>query len=452
MPGDHALETGPVIWKLLVTLFFVLLNGFFVSAEFALVKVRGTRIEALVAKGDSRARVTQHILGHLDRYLSACQLGITLASLILGWLAEPAIATLLIAWGGSLGLDALDERILHGISLAVALSIVTILHMVIGEQAPKMWAIQEPEAMALRTGRILAWFTVLFRPAIWLINTLSNGLLRLLRLEAIDEHAGAHDVDELRAILRAATRAGRISTRQRAFGENILGLMRLQVRHVMLPRVDVSYLSTDRSLEENLAVIRKGGHSRFPLCEPDLDHAAGLIHVKDLFGEVSEGRTPDLKALVRPIPSVPDTQPLSQLILDLQREQTQAALVVDEHGTTVGLAFLEDALEEIVGPIHDEFDLEKPWIDRTSDDVLEMAGAVPLPEAAELLDLAAGTEEDTIGGYVVSVLGRLPAEGDTVDIPPYVATVLAMSRRRVARLRFQRKPEEDGPAGPGDGA
>lgn len=438
MKAGESLAGFPLGWLLLATVFFVLLNGFFVAAEFALVKVRATRLESLVRKGSRRAEVTYGILGSLDRYLSACQLGITMASLILGWLAEPAVAGLIVSLAGGVGMEIPESGALRIISLGLALAIVTTLHMTVGEQAPKMWAIHRPEPMALFTAYPLRLFASLFRPFIWLINSISNAMVRLVGISGIHEQEGVHDVDELRAVLRAASKAGHISARQSAFGENVLGLMGLQVRHIMLPRVDVTYLSTSRSLEENLRIVRESRHTRLPLCDPDLDHVAGLIHGKDILARLIEGKEPVLGDLARPVPSVPDTQPLGRLILDLQHQQTHCALVVDEHGTTVGVAFFEDALEEIVGPIHDEFDRKVPWVHRADADVVELAGSVPLPEAADILDLEPASGEDTIGGYVTSVLGTLPREGDVIDIPPYRATILGMSRRRVTRVRFDR--------------
>ena len=438
MQLDHAGSDSAVLWKLLATAVFVLLNGFFVAAEFALVKVRGTRVEASARRGHRRAQMTLRILGDLNLYLSACQLGITIASLILGWLAEPAVARLLIIGASALGFEVVSSPWVHVLALAIALSTITVLHMTIGEQAPKIWALRRPESIAFAIAYPLWVFTTVLRPFIWLVNGISNALLKLVGVSVADEHGETHDVGELRAILRASTRAGHISRRQRAFSENVLRLVRLQVRHIMLPRIDVAYLSTQRTVQENLAFIQDSAHSRYPFCDPDLDNVRGLVLSRDVLSALIKGEpVTDLSRLARPIPSVPDTQPLARMMLDLQRTQTHCALVVDEHGTTVGVAYLEDALEEIVGPIHDEFDQKSLWVSRPEENTIEMAGSVPLPEAAELLELDLGTEEDTIGGHVVSLLGRLPVEGDEISIDSYRVTVVTMSRRRVARLRFQ---------------
>nr|XP_061804821.1 UPF0053 protein YugS-like [Nerophis lumbriciformis] len=414
-----------VLLKLAATAFFVGLNGFFVAAEFALVKIRGSRIEALAKQGKSSAVTVQRILKDLNLYLSACQLGITIASLILGWLAEPAVAALLQLAAEGLGFEVQESASFHLFALVVALTIITILHVTIGEQVPKIWAIRKAESTALLTGYPLWLFTLILKPFIAFINAVSNLMLRGFGLKDDGGHGDeVHDIEELRAILRAASHAGNITKRQEAFGDNILGLVNLRVRHIMLPRVDVAYVSTRQSAEENLALIRSSRHSRFPVADPDLDQTVGIVHAKDILGSVLEGKAaPSLVELARPIPS---------------GERTHCAMVVDEHGTTVGMVFLEDALEEIVGPLPDEFDEMAPLTHDTEDDSIEMSGNLPLPEAAKHLDLELGTEEDTVAGYVVSLLGRIPKVGDSLEVPPYRIRVLAMVKRRISRVSFER--------------
>jgi len=436
--GVESAGAWAAIWKLAVTALFVALNGFFVAAEFALVKVRGTRMEALAKSGSRQAEATLTILADLNLYLSSCQLGITISSLVLGWLAEPAVASLILMGAEAVGLPVADSRLVHFVALAIALGIITILHMTIGEQTPKLWALHKPEPASLLVAYPLILFTTMLRPVIGLINTISNWMLRIVGVSDEHAHSEIHDVDELRVMLRAASAAGRISSRQVALGENVLGMMRLQVRHIMLPRVDVTYLSKAKSLEENLRIVRESGHSRYPLGDPDLDNPVGLILSRDVIAEMIDGRPLDLVKLARPLPSVSETQSVGQLILNLQNQHTHVALVVDEHGTIVGLAFLEDAIEEIVGPIHDERDEDRRPIQRESDSVIVMAGAVPLPEASDVLGIDLDSEADTIGGFLVSRLGRLPKAGDRVEMEPWSAAVVSASRRRITRVRFER--------------
>ena len=438
MHTDPAGEPAFSVWSLVATVVFLLLNGFFVAAEFSLVKVRPSRMRELASKGNRRAAAVAKMLAQLDLYLSACQLGITLASLILGWLAEPAVAALLIDGAAALGVDVAHSGWVHAVSLAIALTVITLLHMTVGEQAPKMWAIQKAEAASLALVMPLRAFTLVFRLMITAVNTISNGLARLFGVTPGAGHQAGYDLVELRAILDAAAKSGQLTPRQLLFGDNILSLAKLEVRHVMVPRTEVVFLSTAHSREENLAIVQAAGHSRVPLGEPDLDQVRGLVLVRDLLGQLLEGRTPDLDAALRPCPTVPDTQPLSRFILDLQRLQTHCALVVDEHGTTIGLAFLEDALEEIVGPIRDEFDQKESRIFELSADVIEMAGSVALPEAEVALGLTLDDEADTIGGLVLARRGRIPDKGDVLEIGPYTATVIGVSKARVTRIRFEK--------------
>lgn len=427
----------PLVWKLFITAVFVFLNGFFVAAEFALVKVRPSRIQTLADAGDRRAKIISTAMAHLDHYLSACQLGITIASLVLGWLAEPAVAALIIETADVLGVTIVSGPTLHLTALILALSIITILHMTIGEQAPKIWAIRRAERVSLMIAYPLRLFAFLLFPMIWLVNAISNMLLRMVGIDGGGHDEGAHDVNELREILLSASRAGHISVRQQAFGENILGLTKLEVRHIMLPRVDVAFCSTANALDQNLDIIRKSGHTRLPLGDPDMDHILGILHGKDLLSAMLGGNDrPDLKAVVREIPSVPDTLLLSRLIAELQTRQSQCAVVVDEHGTTVGMAFLEDAIEEIVGPIHDEFDNRLTRIKRFEDGRIEMHGAMPLPEAMDVLGLDMGTEEDTVGGYVTALMGRLPQVEEVLTLPGFDIKVLEVTNRRVERIQF----------------
>ncbi len=422
--------------RLATTLFFVAANGFFVAAEFALVKVRGAE---LADSSDRRATLARHIHANLNLYLSACQLGITLASLILGWLAEPAIAELLLAGMEWMGWEhPADSALLHGVALAIALTVITILHMTIGEQAPKIWAIQRSFDTTLSVVRPLSWFTTLFRPFIWLINELSNWLLRAAGLPA-DEHGDVvASLDEIRTILAASADAGNISLRQHELADNVFSLIALEVRHIMVPRVDATDLSLQNPVKTNLEIIRDSGHSRFPLCTSDLDSVIGMIHAKDVMGQLLKGPVEDLQPLVREALFVSDKQPLSAMIVRMQRMRHHCAVVVDEHGTAVGLAFLEDALEKIVGPLGDEFDDEPDVVVRHPDGSIEVVGKLELPEAERLLDLRnIEHEADTIGGIVIAKLGRLPKQGDTLHLGQYRVEVASVSRNRILKLVFR---------------
>ena len=441
MTNHQPLSLEVVLWSLAATALFLALNAFFVAAEFALVRVRGARIRALAADGDARAGVAARILERLDLHLSACQLGITAASLVLGWLAEPAVAGLLIFGAEKLGWSIGDARWVRGAALVVALTIVTFLHVTIGEQAPKVWALRRAEPMALRVSRPLRWFTVMFSPAIRLVDWASSAILRLAGVGDVASHEPPARADELREMLAASAEAGHISKRQRQFADNVIKLADLEVRHVFVPRSKVIWLEVDAPWEESLRCLGESTHARLPLCRGGLDATLGVVHAKDVVSWLARGETPDLATLAHHPVFVPDTQPLGRMIVELQRAGALCAFVLDDHGTVLGMAFLEDALEEIVGPMRDDLGHEGPAFEWTGPDSLVMRGDLPLPDAEDLLGIEIEEGDDTVGGHVVAELGRLPAEGDSVRIGRWTASVLSVDDRRVGRLGFERTTE-----------
>lgn len=446
MTDSHAaLDLFGVAWRLGATLFFVILNGFFVAAEFALVKVRESRIEALARDGSRSAPAVQHILRHLDRYLSGCQLGITIASLILGALGEPAVSVLLIAAAEAAGLTiAADTSWVPIISIGLAFTVITVLHMTVGEQAPKMWALRRAEGVSLLTGPVLRVFVFVFLPFIHVINWISNGILRMFGLPADLGHEASHSAEEIRSIVSLSARAGHISEHEYELTENVFRMIELEVRHIIVPRVEVEFLTLDHSLEDNLRRIQTSGHSRFALCELGLDTIVGIVHAKNVLDAMLQDQKPDLQAVAREPLFVPDTMALSNFLRELQSNRQHCAVVLDEHGTAIGLAFREDALEEIVGPLGDEFDDEENDYLKQGEGVFEVRGRLSLPELEDRLDFDLPDDEreeqDTVGGHVTARLGRLPRKGDVVTIGPYTATVVDVARRRVHRVRLVRRP------------
>ena len=423
---------------------FVAANGFFVASEFALVRARSGRISALAERGSGRARVVQHILEHLDRYLSACQLGITITTLLLGWLGEPWVEAIFVWGAGSVGIELPGGAWMHALYAGFAILLLTTFQMTFGEQAPKIWALRRAESTSLWIALPLRTFTLVFSPFIGMVNRASNATLRLVGVSSEESLEQEHSAEDLRLIVAASQRAGHISVAQRELAENVFGMMELEVRHILVPRVDVAYLELKRSPRENLHTVRDSGHTRFPLCDDGLDTIIGVVHAKDVLAVLLQAREVNLKEIARAPVFVPDTHPLSELIVHLQQAHSGCAIVVDEHGTTLGLAFLEDALEEIVGPIQDEFDEEVPEFREISEGVLEVDGGVALPEAEERLELELEEEgADTIGGHVIALLGRLPRRGDRLRLGPYDVTVTEVSRRRIGRLRIERVPDAE---------
>ena len=430
-PGSQAKDLSPG-WGTVLGLLLVAINGFFVAAEFALVKVRPTQLEPLVNEGGRRARLARHMLRHLDAYLSATQLGITLASLALGWVGEPAFSGLVSPVVTAIAGDRPD--LVHSVSVTVSFLVITILHIVLGEQAPKTIAIRKAEGTSLLVAFPLYAFYKVTYPAIWLLNQASNRLLKLIGIPPAAEGELVHDEEELRLLL-SSSKESQLSTQKRELLDNIFELSHRVARQIMLPRQDVVYLSTQRALPENLRLARRSGHTRFPLCEGDLDHVIGLIHIKDIFHR--ERPLTSLTEVAREIAFVPETLELDRLLKRMRTERFHLAAVIDEYGGVSGIVTLEDVIEEIVGSIQDEFDVEKPELVEKGDGVYQVSGGMLVEDLEEAL----GTEmserdEDTIGGVVLSELGRNPAVGDRVELGPVTIEVLEVQHNRVATVRI----------------
>lgn len=447
-----ALDWLGVTWRLGATLLLVLINGFFVAAEFALVTVRRGRVAELAEQGRFAARVTRHVLEHLDRYLSACQLGITMASLVLGALGEPAVGTVVTGVFGLFEVHmAPGSPVLRWTSLVLAFATITVFHMTLGEQAPKMWALRHAEPTSFVVALPLRAFTVVFWPFIIFVNGVANSMLRAVGIQPGPAHEIVPTRGELMRALDLSAEAGHIPEQGRELVDNVLRAVDMQVRHIVVPRISVVSLSLRATAEQNLSTMRKSGHSRYPLCEVELDSIVGFVHTRDIF--TRGGATPtneELRKLARPALLVPDTCPLGELIGKLQTSRSHVAVVIDEYGAALGLAFLEDALEEIVGPIADEFDdPESPVVELESGD-FAVNGSIPLPAAVDKFGLPVGDSSgSTLGGYVTELLGRLPQKGDEVRIGSYDVKVVSLVRgRAVGRLRLSKRPATPRPEPP----
>jgi len=428
VPGGPP-EISPVT-GLILGLFLVFLNGFFVSAEFALVKVRATQLDSRVSQGDRRAKVARHMVTHLDAYLSATQLGITLASIALGWVGEPAFSWVLapvISWLG------IGPEGIHVWSAATAFILISILHIVLGELAPKSLAIRKPELTSVWVAVPLFAFYYLTYPAIWLLNHAANAILRLVGIQPVTEGELAHDEEELR-ILLASPHASQLSKQKRELLDNIFELSHRMARQIMVPRADVVYLSTEESLGENLARARESGHTRFPLCEGDLDHVLGLIHIKDLFR--ANGPVDELRQVMRELALVPETLELDRLLRRMRTERAHMAAVLDEFGGVSGIVTLENVIEEIVGQIQDEFDMEPPRVVQKGPSVYQVSGSLLVAELEDELGVEfSDRNEDTVGGVVLSELGGSPSVGDRVELGPLEIEVREVDLNRVKSVR-----------------
>ncbi len=433
-------EPGTIALKILAIMALVFLNGFFVAAEFALVKVRGSQLEPMVEEGNTTASLAQHITGNLEAYLSACQLGITLASLGLGWIGEPFLAHMLHPAFFRLGITS--PVVIQSVAFALAFSTITTLHITLGEQAPKILAIRKPVPSTLWVARPLGLFYVLFRPAIWFLNAVSNWLVKMLfRIEPVSGHELAHSEEELRVILAESERAEEVTPLGKSLLINALDMADRVVRDITTPRGEVVFLNTEDTFEENLQRALATRHTRFPLCDGHLDNTIGLVHIKDMLKLMREPQA-DMHAIKRDIFPVPEMMPLEKLLTFFLAKHAHLGLVVDEFGGTVGIVTLDNVLEELVGEIQDEFDTEIPEFKRVNADEFTVLGGLGLYELHDLAGLELESADvSTIGGYVTHLIGHLPKQGESVRIEDYLVTITQTDGRRVGQLQFKRLAE-----------
>lgn len=417
-----------------------------------MVRVRKTRLEELSLQGNRRARLALKVVSSFDSYLGATQLGITLASLGLGWLGEPAVAALIAPlvyqyFPGSLWL-------VHTLSVAIGFTIITFLHIVLGELVPKALAFQRAEALALFSVWPLYIFHKVGYPVIVLFNKTARAIMALLGIKPATDAELAHSEEELRMIVSASHRGGVLDQMESELIDNVFDFADRLAREVMVPRQDMVCLFTDDPFEENLRVVRETGHTRYPLCVEDKDHVIGMIHIRDLMDlDMCGPGEKDLRTVMREILVVPEGMSVARLLQAMRRKRTHLAVVADEYGGTAGLVALEDVLEEIVGDIQDEHDaVGEADIQRLPDGCYEFDGRVLLDDVVELLNIRLEEhEEDTLGGYIFGLLGRRPEIGDEVNIGDYRFTVLQVNGFRVVRVKAQPLAEAENGAG-GDSA
>ena len=431
-------DGGTIALKLIAIAVLVFLNGFFVAAEFALVKVRASQLDALIEEGDRRAKSARHVVEHLDAYLSACQLGITLASLALGAAGEPYLATMIAPIFGKIGLGS--EGLIHTTSFVIAFSIITSIHITLGEQVPKILAIRKSVPAALWVAAPLRLFGTLLRPAIWFLNGASNWMLRkLFRVEPASEHELAHSEEELRMIFAESADAEEVTVMGKEILLNALDLQKRVVRDIHTPRGDVVFLNTEDTFDENMKHAEESRHTRFPLCRGHLDDTLGLVHIKDLVKLLREGGSPNIDSIRRELPTVPEMMPLEKLLNFFLKSHSHIALVVDEYGGAVGIVTLDNVLEELVGEIQDEFDTAKPEMRKVTQDEFVVEGSLGLYELNDMISLdMESSEVSTVGGYITQLIGHLPAVGEKTRIEDFEATVTKADGRRVLEVNFKR--------------
>ena len=426
----------PIALSLLLVLFFLLMNAFFVAAEFSLVRVRKSQVEILVEEGRKGAKYAKLVADNVNAYLSACQLGITLASLALGWLGEPAVSKLFEPLFTALNVP---EAAMHGISVAIGFIIITALHIVVGELIPKSLAIFSTERYALFTAAPLVWFYRITYPVMWLFNSITNGVMRLLGHDVANEHE-VYTGEEIKLLIDESTESGLIDPEQNEYVDNIFDLGDKDAEAIMTPRTDVVCIDLEDPLEQNLETVLRYKYTRYPVCRDSKDHIIGFVHVKDLYTLPKNATIDDLR--IRTIQAVPESVPIAKLLQTLQSKRTKIAVVVDEHGGTAGIVTMSDIMEQIVGRIDDEYVHGSSYeVVKMEDGSYLVDGSLPIDEVGELIGFEPEESEEceTAGGLLLTLFDRIPDEGDTVAVEhgndKASFTVVGMDRHRIDKIR-----------------
>ncbi|MBQ2087599.1 MAG: HlyC/CorC family transporter [Selenomonas sp.] len=403
------MDIVPILLQLVLVAFLIFMNGFFVAAEFACVKIRSSRLETLIAEGSRRAVYAKRLTDHLDASLSVTQLGITLASLGLGWVGEPVVAQLILPLTQLAGLD---DMVGHTLSLVIAFSIITAGHIVLGELTPKTMAIQNVEKIMLAVALPMLIFHKVMYPFVWLLNHVANWVTARMGFKAASESESAHTEEEIRLLMEESHRQGLIDDTEADFVDNVFDFTELNVREIMTPRTDMVVIYLEDSWQENMDVILSEQMTRYPICKEDKDHIIGFLHVKDLMKVMASGKKPHLRKLARKALVVPESMDVNVLLKTMQGSHSQMAIVVDEYGGTAGMVTIEDIMEEIVGDIQDEFDEERPTAESRGNNVYSVDAKMLLEELADILEIPLEDEEvDSVGGWLYDQIGTEPRIG-----------------------------------------
>jgi CBS domain containing-hemolysin-like protein len=420
---------------LVLAIVLVVLNGLYVAAEFALVKTRIGRLEQFVREKRPFAKTALWLAQRMDDSLSACQLGITMASLALGWVAEPAFAELLHPVFVWMGINS--ESTMHVLTFLIVFAVITSLHLVIGEQAPKFYAIRYPERVTLWCAMPLYASYVILYPFLSLLSKVTNVILRQMGLDAGSGHNQPHTEEEFRALFIEAHRHGELTTNEREMLNKIFEFDDSICRHVMVPRGDVVFFDVDFSLSQCLALARQTKHTRYPVCEDSLDDVIGVAHIKDILGLDPDEKNFNIRKIMRPPRKVPETMPISRLLKEFQITRQLMKFVVDEYGTTVGIVTLQNVLEKIVGPVDDEFDNRQPEIVPSGPGQFIVRGSTPIADVERVLGLNLDDEDvDTVSGVLVARAHKLPAAGDIIHFDGAIAEVLEVKDEKAVKIRF----------------
>lgn len=429
-----------MVFQIFLTFFLVVLNGFFVAAEFAIVKVRASQIEIKAKSGNRVANIAKHITLHLDAYLAATQLGVTLASLGLGWVGESVMEHVLHNALASFGSSPeFVESFSKTASPIIAFSLITVMHIVFGELAPKSIAIQRPVATTLFISLPLQIFYIVFRPFIWLLNNFANVILKLFGISNTGGHDAVHSTEELYYLLDQGKESGALDTNEHELIKNVFDFNERIVKNILVPRTKISGIELGTPKEEVIQMIITEGYSRFPVYDDIIDKIIGIIHAKDVLPLLASHKEWSLKDIIRKPYFVPETKKINDLLSELQQKRIQIAIVIDEFGGTAGMVTLEDIVEEIVGEIQDEYDEEKPIVEKISDNEFVINAFATVYDVNEHLphDLPEDDDYDTIGGLVSHAFGRIPEVGDREECYGYLFTVLKKTEQNVETIKLE---------------
>ncbi|WP_108822074.1 hemolysin family protein [Dysgonomonas sp. Marseille-P4361] len=420
-----------------ITFFFVFLNGFFVAAEFAIVKVRSSQLELKAQAGNKSATLSKHIVTHLDAYLAATQFGITLSSLALGWIGEPIVSKMI---GQLLGLFdlSLAPALLSTISLAVAFIIITMLHIVLGELAPKSLAIQRSEQTTLVIAYPLHAFYWICRPFIWALNGIANFILKLIGLHAVTEQE-AYSSDELRYLVDQAKESGNVDETEFDIIQNAFDFSERTARQIMVPRTQVVAIDVNDYDEKTLEFVIEEGYSRIPCYEDNIDNTIGVVHLKDILKKMRINGTVDIRAIVRPVSFTPETKRIGQLLKEFQVKHQQIAMVLNEYGGVEGVITMEDILEELVGEIQDEYDNEIPFVEQTGNDTYSVIATAAISDINDELPHPIDREKqyDTLAGYLIDKFGRIPNIHDMLEAEGYEFKILKKNKTSIVVVQIR---------------
>ena len=425
-----------MLTQVIITLVLVFLNGFFVAAEFAIVKIRASQLEQKAQDGNAMAILSKKIVANLDGYLAATQFGITLASLGLGWIGEPVVSKILISGMELVGLH-LDPELAHQIALPAAFAIITILHIVFGELAPKSIAIQRAEATTLFLSYPLHGFYLVFRPVVWLLNGIANFILKGIGITPT-HGSEVHSSDELRYLVQQQKESGMIEAADYDLIKNAFNFSERIAKQVMIPRPQIVGVDINDFNEAKLEKIIEEGYSRIPVYEDTLDQIIGVLHLKDLLLKMRKGQEIVLSELVRPVSTVHESKPIGALLRDFQVNHQQMAVIIDEYGGVDGIVTMEDILEELVGEIQDEYDNEVPIVKNESDNTYTVLGSASISDINDKLphDISKESDYETLAGYLIWKFGRIPAVGEKLRTKRYEYTILKKQRSTITQVKI----------------